>query len=225
MIAAERLAVEAMGRLVPSGRPIVAVSDRAFGNSRWVGWIARKGWYFVQRLSGNFFIEFADYIGQLSDLPIRRGAKARDWGYGVGGDANPMAVRLISVWAPGAEEPWYLVTNMEDIPYRIVRLYQRRMWIEAMFRDPKNARLGLGLDAVRLSEPARHDRHFIILALAHLFLSAFGAAAEARGLDRLLKANTVATRVLSLASMGHRTMQYMRCTMSSAFESLSLLPT
>jgi len=49
------------------------------------------------------------------------------------------------------------------------------------------------------SEPQRHDRHFIIIALAYTFLCAFGAAAETLGIAQRLKANTRAERVLNLA--------------------------
>ncbi len=69
-------------------------------------------------------------------------------------------------------------------------LYARRMWIEATFRDLKNRNWGMGLDNVHLSEPARHDRHCIILALAYAFLCAFGATAELLDIDRHYKANT-----------------------------------
>ena len=99
-----------------------------------------------------------------------------------------------------AKEPWYLVTNLEQDPAaQVVRLYKRRMWIEAMFRDLKNRNWGLGMDQVQLTQAGRHDRHFLVLALAYVLLFAFGAAAETTGLREQLKANTVNERVLSLA--------------------------
>ncbi len=57
---------------------------------------------------------------------------------------------------------------------------------------------------MRLSEPERHDRLFLILALAYYFLSACGAHAEQRGLAQDLKANTVRTRVMTLLRIGRQ---------------------
>ena len=94
-----------------------------------------------------------------------------------------------------------------------------------MFRDLKNRDWGLGLEQVRLSEPQRHDRHFIVLALAYVFLCAFGAAAETLGIARMLQANTSKERVLSLARIGNYFLQIAKCPLDIAFEALAALPT
>jgi hypothetical protein len=94
-----------------------------------------------------------------------------------------------------------------------------------MFRDLKNRDWGLGLDQVRLSEPERHDRHFVVLALAYAFLCAFGAAAETLGIARMLKANTSQERVLSLARIGNYFIQIGQCSLDTAFGALADLPT
>ena len=75
------------------------------------------------------------------------------------------------------------------------------VWIEALFRDLKERQWGLKLKKVRLSEPQRHDRLFVVVFLAWLFLSAMGAAAERRGWSKGLKANTSKQRVLSLMNI------------------------
>lgn len=101
---------------------------------------------------------------------------------------------MVSVFDRNAKEPWYLLTNLHDAPHKIVQFYQRPMWIEAMFRDLKNRNWGLGLDHVKLSSPERNDRHFLILALAYLFLCAFGATAEKLGLAEPPNATRTRTR-------------------------------
>jgi len=104
-------------------------------------------------------------------------------------------VRLVTVFDGKGSKPWHLVTNLElESAKEVVAFYKRSMWTKAMFRDLKNRDWGLGLDQVRLSEPQRHDRHFIIFALAYIFLCAFGAAAETLDITRRLKANTRATK-------------------------------
>ena len=68
-------------------------------------------------------------------------------------------IRLITVYDRDAKEPWYLVTNLSDqFPAQIVRLYKRRMWIEAAFRDLKNRNWGLGMDQARLTQAPRLDQ-------------------------------------------------------------------
>lgn len=118
-------------------------------------------------------------MGTLKELGIRRGWRARDWGWGAMDEQQFGPIRLLSVFERDAQEAWYLVTSLEfEVPAEVVRLYKRRMWTEALFRDLKNRDWGLGLDHVRLSTADRHDRHFAILALTYVLLCAFGAAAE-----------------------------------------------
>ena len=135
-------------------------------------------------------------------------------------------IRLVTVYDRDAQEAWYLVTSLEfEAPAEIVRIYKRRMWTEAMFRDLKNRDWGLGLDRVRLSEPQRHDRHFCVIALAYVLLCAFGAAAETFDIDRQLKANTRKDRVMSLARIGNYFLQLYTCPLTQAFDALRQLPT
>ena len=61
----------------------------------------------------------------------------------------------------------------------------------------------MSLAAVHLKDYCRYERLFYIVALAFILLSAHGAAAEAEGYDRQLKANTRKTRVINLLRMGY----------------------
>jgi hypothetical protein len=54
-----------------------------------------------------------------------------------------VTVRLIGVWAEGAQEVWWLATSLPHRLSKIVALYDRRMGIEAQFRDAKGVRFGL----------------------------------------------------------------------------------
>ncbi len=186
----ENQALAELSQLVPSGREIVIAADRGFGNTRWLGEIQNRGWGYVQRLARNIEVEGSSYIGKLNEPGIKAGDGVKDWGIMNITDPHPLPTRRITTYASKAQEPWYLVTNRCDIPPEIIRLYQRRMWIEEMFRDLKNRRWGLGLDAVELSTAQRQDRLWSVLAITYVFLCAFGAAAETEGIDEQLKANT-----------------------------------
>ena len=226
MVEAESLAMDALARMCGDTITPVVIADRGFGHTRWLEEMQNRGWYFVQRLSRNNYVETEHYIGLLSELGIRRGWRPRDWGEGTMGDKYWGPIRLVTVYKRDAKEAWYLVTNlMHESPARIVNLYGKRMWIEAMFRDLKNREWGLGIDRVRLTTEARLDRHFLIMALAYILLFAFGAVAETAGLGEKLKANTVSERVLSLARIGSYFLQSAQVTITCAIAAVLDLPT
>lgn len=221
MIEAEADALDALARMCGDAiRPII-IADRGFGNTRWLGDIQNRGWHFVQRISQEIHVETEQYVGPLYELGIRRGWKPRDWGEGTMTEKQVGPVRLTTVFERDADAPWFLVHNLNgEAPASVVDLYKHRMWIEAMFRDLKNRNLGLGMDHVKLTNEGRLDRHFLILALAYIFLVAFGAVAEAAGLGDKLKANTVSERVLSLARIGNYYLQIAQATIAYAISVL-----
>lgn len=225
MIAAERQALETLAEFCGEAIRPVIIADRGFGHTRWLEDIQNRGWGFVQRIARNHYVETEHFIGLLSELGIRRGNKPRDWGHGTLGDKHWGPIRLVTVYGRDAKEPWFLVTNLDELtPQRVVHFYEKRMWIEAMFRDLKNREWGLGMDKVRLTKADRHDRHFLILALAYVLLFAFGAAAERVGIGDQLKANTVAERVLSLARIGAYFLQNARLALADAIQALLDFP-
>lgn len=61
----------------------------------------------------------------------------------------------------------------------------------------------MGLSVVNLKDYHRYERLFYIVALAFIFLTAHGAAAEQEGFDRGLKANTRKIRVINLLRIGY----------------------
>ena len=84
----------------------------------------------------------------------------------------------------------------------VVSRYSRRFTIEETFRDIKDNHFGMGLSATHIGSPERRDRLLFISALAQALLTLLGSAGEACGLDRTLKANTVARRTMSLFNQG-----------------------
>ena len=110
---------------------------------------------------------------------------------------------VVCVKAKGMKEAWHLATSLGDKPgSEIVALYGRRFTIEESFRDQKNLRFGMGLSDTRIGDPGRRDRLLLISAIAIVLLTILGAAGEAVGLDKWLKANTVKRRTISLVRQG-----------------------
>lgn len=226
MIEAERKALTLFASLCPPGVTPIVIADRGFANRRWLGDIQKRGWWFVQRLPRERYVETTEHIGLVYELGIRRGSRPRDWGWGTFTEKHWGPIRLVTAFDSEADEPWYLVTNMDyTTAAETVKLYAKRMWTEALFRDLKNRNWGMGMDHVQLTRAERYDRHFLILALAYLFLCAFGAVAETLKLADQLKANTVEKRVLSLARIGAYCIAAIGCSLPDALQVLLRLPT
>ena len=107
------------------------------------------------------------------------------------------------VKAKGMKEPWCLATSHADkTAAEIIKHYGKRFTIEETFRDQKNLRFGMGLSDTRIGSPGRRDRILLVGAIVASLVTLLGAAGEALGLDRMLKANTVKKRTHSLLNQG-----------------------
>jgi len=100
-------------------------------------------------------------------------------------------------------EPWCLAGSDPQAPARqLIGLYAKGWSIEPALRDTKDLRFGMGMSHVRLNNPQRRDRLWLINALAVVWLTLLGAAGDSLGFDRHLKANTVKRRTHSLFTQG-----------------------
>ena len=224
MRSVEQDALWALRKIFRFRNDLILVADRGFGNTRWIGDIQKWGWGFVQRISGSLYIQNNEFDRALNELPVFRNSGSRDWGEVCLTRENPLVVRLVTTWDKKAKKPWYLVTNLSAIPQKITRYYKRRMWIEEEFRDLKNRKWGLGFDESYLSEPVREDRRWCVLALAHLFLMAYGAAAERADLARHFLPNTPREREISLTRLGALVIETALQPISCAIAALNCMP-
>ncbi len=95
---------------------------------------------------------------------------------------------------------------------------------EEEFRDLKNRKWELGFDESYLSEPEREDRRWCVLAIAHLFLMAYGAAAEKADLAKHFLPNTPREREISLARLGAFVIETALQPISTAIHALNDIP-
>ena len=182
---------------------ITVICDRGFADHKFFKWITDLRFDFVIRFKQSTLV--ADHNGDSK--------KAQDW-VPANGRAKKIEPALITsqrfpvaavvcIKEKGMKEPWCLATSLVGKPPReIINLYSRRFTIEETFRDGKDPHFGLRLSQVRSADPHRRDRLLFVCALAIALLTLLGAASEAAGLDRLLKANTVKTRTHSLFRQG-----------------------
>ena len=105
-------------------------------------------------------------------------------------------------------EPWLLVSNLPSrrtTAKRVVALYRQRMTIEQAFRDLKAYRHGFALRGNLGRHQDRIANLLLIAALAMFVLWIIGLVGIARGLSRMLQANTERRRrVLSTFFIGVR---------------------
>lgn len=185
------------------GIRITLLADRGFGDQKLYAELKKLEWDFVIRFRGNIMVTSAqgerqtasDWVSQTGRARMLRDAMVTADDYEVPG--------VVLVWDRKMKEPWCLATSLSKrTAAAVVKLYGRRFTIEETFRDQKDLHFGMGLKATHIGKPARRDRMLLLAAMAHALMTLLGAAAEAAGLDRYLKANTVKHRTHSLFRQG-----------------------
>jgi hypothetical protein len=200
----EYQALVRLAEALPDGVQVCIVADRGFGDHKLYRVLTEELKFdFVIRFRGNITVTTADgetrtaaeWIGKGGRARVLRGATLTALGYPVG--------TVVCVQARDMKEPWCLATSTTDKPARVlINLYAKRWGIESGFRDSKDIRFGMGMDAVHVSTPDRRDRLWLINAFAIALLTLLGAAGEALGYDRHLKSNTTKRRTHSLLRQG-----------------------
>ncbi len=124
-----------------------------------------------------------------------RGAKVTADKYQVG--------TVVCVQDKDMKQAWCLAASSPSATANeLIRYYGSRRGIECRFRDTKDLRFGMGMDAVHVNSPEHRDRLWLLNALAVGLLTLLGAASEPVGPDRLLKTNTAKRRTHSLFRQG-----------------------
>ncbi len=192
--------------LVPREVRVVIVADRGFGDQKLFAFLSRELRFdFIIRIRGDILVSndrdeqrpAAKWVGKGGRMRRLR----RAW---VTGDETPVGL-FVAVQDKKMKDAWCLVASDPSWSGSFVKKrYGKRFSCEETFRDLKDLRYGLGMSWRRISKPGRRDRMMMVASLAHVLLSLLGAAGEAAGLDRLLKANTSKKRTLSLFRQGLR---------------------
>ncbi len=122
---------------------------------------------------------------------------------------------LLVLWGPDQPAPWVVLTD--EAPDQVdLGAYGLRVWIEQGFRVLK--RMGWQWHRTRRVDPDRVDRHWLVLAVATLWVLAYGTRVEEAALRGLapgrlrtppLKPTTAGTRPLSVFQLGLRQVQHL----------------
>ena len=174
-------------RELPPDLHVLVMSDRGLWSPRLWKRIRDLGWHPLPRLQNT-----------ITCQPVGQGRQvARELVSGPGhawvGPATVFKDRkkqragtLIVVWAEGEMEPWVLLTDLP--PERVgVWWYSLRVWIEFGFRALKG--VGWRWEKTRRTDPERAARHWLVLAVAMVWVLAYGTRTEDAVLRGLPPAN------------------------------------
>jgi hypothetical protein len=182
---------------------VTVLADRGFSDTALFSYIKDDlGFDYIIRIKSNILMEVKGITKKTKDwvLPSGRANKYTDVKLT---QEKKIVPAVITVHNKEMKEAWILATSLpNNLAKSIVKLYNKRFTIEETFRDIKNIRFGMGLSELKISKPERRDRMLMAAAIAISLLTILGAAGEALGFDRLLKANTVKYRTHSLLNQG-----------------------
>ena len=199
----EDLCLSRLKACLPDGVAVTILADRGFGDVKLFAFLESLGFDYAIRFRGNIQVAAQNGETRLAADWVGKGGRARRLR-----DVEITAARckvpaVVCVHAKDMKEPWCIATSRRDATGReIVNHYAKRWTIEPGFRDAKDLRFGMGMSALRISDPQRRDRLLLLSALAVVLLTLLGAAGESLGLDRLLKSNTSKRRTHSLFRQG-----------------------
>lgn len=159
-------AVRQVAPWVPKRKRVVFIADREFRSKAWRRLIKNElKWHFVVRLSADRTrVHLPD--GSRVSLRNLRVEKGEAWYWtGVYLTATKDGpYQLAAVWAEEADEPWLLVSDLDD-PQVLPDIYAKRWGIESTFRDMKS--YGFDLEASRIEDIDRFNRLLLALVLAY----------------------------------------------------------
>jgi len=198
----EYTVIRRLHAILPAGVKITLLADRGFGDQKLFTYLGLLGWSYAIRFRQAIYVTAAGRTMSASKwVPISGHAKMLRDVLITGKKTSIPAV--VVKHQKGMKEAWCIATDRTDLGAAgVVALYARRFTIEETFRDIKDNHFGMGLSATHIGTPERRDRLLLLSAVAQALLTLLGAAGEACGLDRTLKANTSIKRTMSLFNQG-----------------------
>lgn len=190
--------------VLPKGVRVIVLADRGFGDHKLMEFLRNDlGFDFVIRFRGNISLQDENGEVRRADEWVGKGGRARMLRNAFITHNRYEIATAVCVHAKEMKDAWCLAASFRaGASKELTKYYSKRWSIEPSFRDTKDLRFGMGLSSIHIKSPERRDRLLLISAFAVVLLTLLGAAGEALGLDRLLKANTVKHRVHSLFRQG-----------------------
>ncbi len=161
---------------IPKHMSVLVMTDRGLWSPRLWKQIRAQGWHPVMRIRGDAVFQ---PVGGCR-MPARRliPGPGHAW-VGTGTAFNTKHRHrfgtLIVMWDEEQAQPWIVLTDLapQDVG---VSWYGLRVWIELGFRALKG--VGWQWQHTRRTDPDRASRHWLVIAVAMLWVMAYGSRAE-----------------------------------------------
>jgi hypothetical protein len=190
--------------VLPEGVSVTIVADRGFGDQKLYEFLqCELGFGYLIRFRDNIYVtdeqgecrQARDWVPRNGRIKVIRQAKVTDQGY--------VVPTVVCVKKKDMKDAWCLAVSDPQAKGReTVNLYGKRWGIETSFRDIKDYKFGMGMAHMHTRSTDRRDRLFLVSALAIALLTLLGAAGDAVGLERTIKANTSKSRTYSFFRQG-----------------------
>jgi len=177
-----------------AGVSATILCDRGFRRVSWLQLLQTLRLGFAVRLMSDVYVELAPGVKvPLADILLTQG-QVLDLGPVPLRADGAATVRVIGYWAPGAHEPWWVATSETCAARRVLKLYDRRMTVEELFRDAKGCRFGGKLFWTQFRDPEALAHFLALLGVALLIWILIGIAAARRDPSLRLRSRTKGPR-------------------------------
>jgi len=190
--------------VLPEGVSVTIVADRGFGDHKLYELLAQElGFGYIIRFKDNIYVtdekgeckQARGWVPSNGRAKVIRQAQVTEQAY--------LVPTVVCVKKKDMKDAWCLaVSDPEAKGAEIINLYAKRWGIETSFRDIKDYKFGMGMAHMHTRSTDRRDRLFLVSALAIALLTLLGAAGDAVGLERTIKANTSKSRTYSFFRQG-----------------------
>lgn len=179
------------------GYKFVVLGDREFRSVQLAHWLDSQGVAFALRQkAGSYIRQQGQEYQTLKSLGLAPGMKMFLTGVNFTKQSGFAQFNLAAYWkrkyrGSCPKEGWYILTNLKSLR-EVLRAYQSRSGIEAMFRDYKSG--GYNLETCYASEP-RLMSLVLIIAIAYTCAIFFGQKLKQKGVQQYISRLTEYNRV------------------------------
>jgi hypothetical protein len=169
--------IDSMLALFPNPQQVLLLLDRGYARVALLRHLDQLGVRYVVRTKANTWVNYPEgYVGPLNQFPVKRGALI--WWPNVRCHKNHgHLTNLVITRNATAQEPWYLLTNLNRADTAVL-WYERRFRCEELFRDIKDQ---LQLETIRLKDTQRVERLLFAIVITYYALTLIGIAAQRAG--------------------------------------------
>jgi hypothetical protein len=164
-------------KMLPEGLTVVVTADRAYDVPAFVDRISSRGWHWVIRLKLNSDLCFRDRKGdehKVRTLVREHVSKPGQIWKGRGRafkNAGWRRTNLVATWEKGESEPLAVLTDLRGRS-QAIKLYNKRFWVEAGFRNDKTH--GWQWESSQVKGVEHHRRLLLAMAWASLVVLCLG---------------------------------------------------